>query len=205
MNIPELNFTKDKRIAIVGSSGILLNTEFGDEIDDHDLVVRFNVARTVGYEKHVGSKTDIRVMNGHSWAGVTNKKIFTGFDYKFTSKLRDTTLLIKGFNEQQKRLGYQNTHSSNDVIILSESIMSECSREVGSARGPTCGVIAVSLFSKLTDNINCYGFNFYRDNWCDKHYWEDINKYDQSKFHNFDKEFLYLNKLSDDGKINLRY
>ena len=205
MNIPELNFTKDKRVAIVGSSGILLNTEFGSEIDNHDIVVRFNVAKTDGYEKHVGSKTDIRVMNGHSWAGTTSKEIFTGFDCKFTSKLRDTTLLIKGFNEKEKELGYQNTHSSNVVVILSNTIISNCSHEIESDRAPTCGVIAVNIFSKLTNNISCYGFNFYRDNWCDRHYWENINKYDQGKHHNFDKELLYLNKLNDDGKINLRY
>jgi hypothetical protein len=204
MNIPELSFTKDKRVAVVGSSGILLNTEFGSEIDDHDIVVRFNVARTEGYEKHVGSKTDIRVMNGHSWAGTTNKNIFTGFDNKFTSKLRNTTLLIKSVTKSDETLGYQNTHPSNKVVILSESIISECSREIESDHGPTCGALAVILLSKLTDNINCYGFNFYHDDWCDRHYWENINKYDLGEFHNIDKEYTYLSKLNETGSISLR-
>ena len=32
---------KDKKIAVVGSSGILLDKEYGKEIDDHDYIVRF--------------------------------------------------------------------------------------------------------------------------------------------------------------------
>jgi len=42
---------KDKKIAVVGSSGILLDKEYGEEIDKHDYVVRFNVARVKGFEK----------------------------------------------------------------------------------------------------------------------------------------------------------
>ena len=46
-----------KTCALVGSSGTLLLDEMGREIDEHDVVIRFNNAPTEGYEKHVGSKT----------------------------------------------------------------------------------------------------------------------------------------------------
>ena len=206
MNLSELNFIKNKRVAIVGSSGILLNTEFGQEIDDHDVVVRFNVAKTDGYEKHVGSRTDIRVMNGHTWAGTTSKDIFPEFDDKFTSKLRDTTLIIKGdYNDNQKKLGHQNTHPSNAIIIIDVPFLLSCARAVKSKSIPTCGIITIILLSELTDKLDCYGFNFYRDNWCDKHYWEKINEYDQGKHHDISTEITFLSKLNDDKIINLRY
>mmetsp|Transcript_26288 Transcript_26288/g.48008 ORF Transcript_26288/g.48008 Transcript_26288/m.48008 type:complete len:316 (-) Transcript_26288:79-1026(-) len=46
--------------AIVSNSGALLNFEYGREIDKHDVVMRFNNAPVVGYEMHVGRRTDVR-------------------------------------------------------------------------------------------------------------------------------------------------
>lgn len=51
--------------AVVGNSGILLKTEYGDLIDSHDFVIRLNNARTNGFQKHVGSKTSISFVNSN--------------------------------------------------------------------------------------------------------------------------------------------
>jgi N-acetylneuraminate synthase len=53
------------KIAIVASSANLLDNEYGKIIDSFSEVVRFNRAPTKGYEKHVGSKTTIRIANNH--------------------------------------------------------------------------------------------------------------------------------------------
>ncbi|XP_050526784.1 beta-galactoside alpha-2,6-sialyltransferase 2 [Daktulosphaira vitifoliae] len=49
--------------AIVSNAATLRNSNFGHFIDKHDLVLRFNNAPTKGYEKDVGSKTTIRILN----------------------------------------------------------------------------------------------------------------------------------------------
>ena len=49
--------------AIVGSSGLLLHTRLGEEINSYDFVVRTNLAPLGGFEPVVGSKTSVRVMN----------------------------------------------------------------------------------------------------------------------------------------------
>ena len=52
----DLEEFKGKTCTIVGSSPKLLEQELGEEIDSHDYVVRFNLSRTDGYEKHTTVK-----------------------------------------------------------------------------------------------------------------------------------------------------
>ncbi|KAL3281210.1 hypothetical protein HHI36_004424 [Cryptolaemus montrouzieri] len=48
---------------IVSSSGALYNSNLGKFIDSHDVVLRFNNAVTKNFEKDVGRKTTVRVLN----------------------------------------------------------------------------------------------------------------------------------------------
>lgn len=69
------------RCAVVGNSGALLEAQRGDEIDAHDAVVRFNAAPTRRFEKHVGTKTTVRMQNVDNlgWHEPQDKAlIFTG-------------------------------------------------------------------------------------------------------------------------------
>ncbi|CAG2100553.1 unnamed protein product, partial [Medioppia subpectinata] len=52
-----------KECAIVSSSGSLVDSVLGEEIDSHDIVLRFNNAPTLTYEEDVGSETTIRLLN----------------------------------------------------------------------------------------------------------------------------------------------
>ena len=53
--------------AVVGNAGSVLQSDYGAAIDRHSTVIRFNNAPTEGFEKHVGRKTDFRLLNKH-WA-----------------------------------------------------------------------------------------------------------------------------------------
>eukprot|EP00058_Branchiostoma_floridae_P012393 XP_002597881.1 hypothetical protein BRAFLDRAFT_97866 [Branchiostoma floridae] len=49
--------------AVVGSSGILLNSSCGNEIDSHDYVIRFNLVPLIKHARDAGMKSNLTVMN----------------------------------------------------------------------------------------------------------------------------------------------
>lgn len=56
---------KYESCAVVGNSGILLNSNYGELIDSHEMVIRLNNARIERFEKHVGSKTSLSFVNSN--------------------------------------------------------------------------------------------------------------------------------------------
>ncbi|XP_078440507.1 glycosyltransferase family 29 (sialyltransferase) family protein isoform X2 [Wolffia australiana] len=51
------------RCAVIGNSGDLLKTKFGDEIDKYDVVIRENGAPLQNYTEFVGKKSNFRLLN----------------------------------------------------------------------------------------------------------------------------------------------
>ncbi|GKU93856.1 hypothetical protein SLEP1_g7416 [Rubroshorea leprosula] len=61
-------FSSDKKYkscAVVGNSGILLNSNYGELIDSHEVVIRLNNAWIRSYEHKVGSKISISFVNSN--------------------------------------------------------------------------------------------------------------------------------------------
>ncbi|CAL8238762.1 unnamed protein product, partial [Lota lota] len=68
--------------AVVGNSVNLLGSHYGPLIDFHDVVIRFNTARTVGYEGDVGNKTTLHMMYPESAVDLDDNTHLMLFPFK---------------------------------------------------------------------------------------------------------------------------
>ncbi|KAJ3675621.1 hypothetical protein LUZ60_004663 [Juncus effusus] len=128
-----------KTCAVVGNSGDLLKTEFGEEIDAHDAVFRDNEAPVnQKYAKHVGLKRDFRlVVRG----GARNMaEILKGYS--------DEVLIIKSlthrdFNKMIREL-------PNPIYLFQGIVLRK------GAKGT--GMKSIELALSMCDIVDMYGF-----------------------------------------------
>ncbi|THU59270.1 hypothetical protein C4D60_Mb07t00360 [Musa balbisiana] len=141
-----------KTCAVVGNSGDLLKTEFGEEIDGHDAVFRDNEAPVnEKYAKHVGLKRDFRlVVRG---AARNMAAILNGSSIIITLKdclkiAADEVLIIKSvihrdFNAVIKEL-------PNPVYLFQGIVLRR------GAKGT--GMKSIELALSMCDTVDIYGF-----------------------------------------------
>ncbi|XP_037759233.1 CMP-N-acetylneuraminate-poly-alpha-2,8-sialyltransferase isoform X1 [Chelonia mydas] len=101
--LPEVSPMKNRRFktcAVVGNSGILLDSECGKEIDSHDFVIRCNLAPVVEFAADVGTKSDFITMNPsvvqRAFGGFRNESDREKFVHRL-SMLNDSVLWIPAF------------------------------------------------------------------------------------------------------------
>lgn len=87
-----------KKIIIVGHSDSLLQKENGHKIDSFDIVVRMSEGKIKGYEKYVGTKTDVcRIVWENHFSLILDNKGNERFIFKNTEQTGFKTLLLTHF------------------------------------------------------------------------------------------------------------
>ncbi|XP_036946438.1 beta-galactoside alpha-2,6-sialyltransferase 2-like [Acanthopagrus latus] len=85
--LQQIRASRYQSCAVVTSAGAILNSSLGREIDSHDAVLRFNAAPTKGFERDVGTKTTIRIINSQIVARPKHQ-------FNSSSLYQDVTLLL---------------------------------------------------------------------------------------------------------------
>ena len=143
--IPESDFLRNKffnTCAIVGSSGVLLSTMKGSEIDEHSAVIRFNKAPTKGFETYVGSKTTLRLVN-------TNHALFRQGNETIVQQMQSRT----GWMIYRKILKMENEIPHYVFHPDFSSFVSSNTRAL-----PTNGYFALWLALQKCSTVTMYGF-----------------------------------------------
>ena len=195
------------KCAIVGNSGILLDKEWGKLIDSHDVILRINMAKTESYEKHVGSKTDIRFCNLHPVMCrlsdnhlKEHMKFFPQWDNDFILSWKNQKLFFKnaGMLTEGSELNSHLLSMGNEIYHIPEQLIQEIKNIIGAE--PTMGILSIIFSISNFETVNCFGFDFYQTK--NKfHYFENVIPYESCHDNSKEKEFIF--DLADNGKINL--
>ena len=64
---------KFKKAILVGSSGDIIGENKGEFINSFPVIIRMNDAKTIGFEKDVGNRTTIRIVNFKALPNILNR------------------------------------------------------------------------------------------------------------------------------------
>jgi len=167
-----------QKILLIGNGPSVLSRELGEEIDKFPLVCRFNTYRIEGFEKHVGTKTDIWVTCDvfPAWHKEYQKVICCSFH-----RSQDNGVLIK----------LRKKYSECDHFP--EWAWEETIKGIGYS-APSSGAVAVTYFSKDYE-VYIYGYDFFSGE--KHHYGDEID----ACYHNAKHEMEYFRRLIMDGRV----
>lgn len=191
---------KGKSCVIVGNSPLITEYEEGQKIKSFDCVVRLNDAPTDNFEKYVGNRTDLRVLNRtlQKEKGVGNlDSDRSGVLEKFESDvlLYPTPFVIEE-DAKEKLVNVRNIYRvSNFFRTYKEAI----EKELGIKRLST-GLFSTILLVHIFESVALINFDFYNST-SSYHYWEDFDGGDTSP-HAFEKEKNFIFYLHEKDKIN---
>ena len=202
----ELNYIDDnfngKSCAIVGNSSILLDKEYGNDIDKHDVVIRCNLGRTNGFEKHTGSKTSFRFVAAKSF---TREEVpsHEKYDFNFLPSLKDEHFFIRFDYPNTRALigGMINNYRGNNYIhYLSPDFICECDKLKSGYS--SIGFISTIFATQIFEKISLYGFNFFKEDVETSHYFEKVKDW-TSTGHDFDTEENIILQLQENDKLRV--
>jgi len=166
--------------------------QYGELINSFDEVVRFNRYRINGFEKYVGTKCTIWVLN--------NKLTTDGRDFyrkniknrlKAHPELKESIVITNKLHNlpilNKIKSKYDNFQYVIDTFNINNS-------------KPSTGLVAIRYFLKKYDMISLVGFDFGKSN----HYWGNFGASDvPGKAHCWDSEKEYVIQLVKSNKVKI--
>ena len=190
---------KNNSIIIIGNGPSVLDYNFGKLIDKHPLVARINNYQIDGYEKKIGSKTDV-------WFNGANSKL------KIPNKTPEKTVvlipseIIKRKNNNLNRHVQKRLKNNNlNPVIISLNDISNFEKNTGLNR-LTTGLYSILWAIENYEEVIIHGFDFFQNS--KGHYYNSkmiqlINTYILNKGHKHNNELeqKYVKKLIKNDNI----
>jgi len=184
--------------AVISSSGVLRRHHHGKEIDAAQMVLRFNTAPTDGFERFVGTRDDVRVLNSQIAGKILYNKSLPGDGFNSDGsqlQLKNSTTFVafvNKFSEAQEWENIKKKHPDLDLhwgdygmhVALTQIIRRIYTDEDWYGLTPeasdwlvTTGAVGMLLALDACDEVRAYGMadsNASR-NW-PYHYFDDHTK-----------------------------
>lgn len=195
---PKLSVRED--VAIVGSSASILARSYGTEIDRWGTVIRFNRQQVAGFEAHVGSRTNLRMVNAHVFMSQPFHR--WKVDTEFVRKLRDTRIGLQDLEPGLERRRADYIDDSNELFVFQiRKLRHQAQRLCGRYLGlPTMGMAAILACIDSGIHPWIYGWDVESDAPL-SHYWETRDQ--RSPHHRIKEERAALRYLQQQGKLTI--
>jgi hypothetical protein len=192
-------YFKDKTVAVVGNAESLFETQYGSEIDDHDVVIRINIP-AIFYDDYSpryshGTRLNVWVF----WDFLAFKE---GDNYPKSPRL-DKFLHSNNYH----LLDLNMSNRTDGFKWNGEYVDIDKSRILKETGNPSSGLILLSILNELEISaINVYGFDFKRTpTFSNKTHHVDENRYDSFCRHNYLFEEQYAKqKFFSQTKFTLK-
>ncbi|KAK7124318.1 hypothetical protein R3I94_018628 [Phoxinus phoxinus] len=189
--------------AVVGNSGNLLRSNYGQQIDSHDFVIRINKGPTEDYEKDVGNKTTHRILYPESAVDLDDNTHLVLLPFK----VLDMQWLISVFTTKNITQTYTEVPSTikankDKVMILHPEFIRYVHDNwaEGHGRYPSTGFLTLIFALHICDKVNVFGFGATSDrNW--HHYFDETLTLFEYGSHSGDFENITINQLHQENKI----
>lgn len=162
----------NKRVAIVGPSGHLLQHKLGKKIDSYDVVCRLNELRPIGHEEHYGSRADILFWHLNN----CDKNIFIKHSKSDVDTFNAVKLLVypRQHNDVNRRGCGKSTPQKNAQTWFPNTPFfqydSKKIADIEKGRHLTLGVLSIIiLLNYQLKELFIAGFSFYSSNYL-RHY-----------------------------------
>ncbi|XP_030644296.1 CMP-N-acetylneuraminate-beta-galactosamide-alpha-2,3-sialyltransferase 1-like [Chanos chanos] len=192
--------------SVLGNSGNLLGSHYGDQIDSGDCVIRMNKAPTKGYERDVGTRTTHHIFYPESAVNVSNDTNVVLFPFKTLDLEWLMSALTNGTIKRTRENVPARINADKDkVMVLSPAFMRYVHTSWLQNKGvyPSTGFLALIFSLHICDKVNVYGFGANRNRvW--HHYFEPPPKnFRLNVPHSVSNEYSVILELSKRKKIQL--
>ncbi|XP_036963397.1 alpha-2,8-sialyltransferase 8B [Acanthopagrus latus] len=212
-----------RRCAIVGNSGILLNSSCGPEIDSHDFVIRCNLAPVEDYYRDVGWRTNLVTMNPSVVQRAFQDLVSEEWRDRFLQRLQSLSGSVLWIPAFMAKGGEERVEWALRLILLHTVDVRTAFpslRLLHAVRGywltnnvhikrPTTGLLMYTMATRFCEEIHLYGFwPFPLDPHGKpvKYHYYDTLKYEytsSSSPHTMPLEFRTLSTLHRQGALRL--
>ena len=159
---------KEDKIIIIGNAPNNLYNEFGKLINSFNKIIRFNEFVIKDYEKNVGTKTSIWVIN--DWVAID---LLQKYENWLENNIHVKIIIVIPFTKNNPEKFYEErfdlinnfynrSNIKNKLIFINKDFIKKIQTEYEFDKTtPSTGLITILYFIEFYKNINITGFNFF--------------------------------------------
>ena len=193
--------------AVVGNGGVLVHDEYGEAIDAHDAVFRFNDGPTATFEKLVGSKTTFRIIN-NNWSRAWMRKRARGASEEHLllfgmGAAKSYEALVKRYPDVKvwfmapEFAGVARGMYKKAYLLMNEAGIVE----VKGRNSPPTGVEGLFFALAVCKQVHLYGFGIAADPTVPYHYHDKVKGVEAA--HSFGFQAIFLKMLAQSGHFDI--